>query len=351
MEVHGPVTAQQQDQAKVTLRDVAERVGLSVSAVSQALLDGPRIGVDTKARVREAAEELGYVTNSAGRALRARRADAVALIVPNTSQHVFGHSYFMHVLTGVTDAANAHEAQLVISTNVDEQHGKAAYDRVMRSGSVDGAIVTSAAVDDEGISQLVGSGVPVVLLGGFPVLPDAVSVGIDDVAASYAATEHLVRDHARRSLVHISGPLDHQAAIDRRDGALAAAAHYGAALHVMEGDFDEDSGAAAAVSIQQRGDVDGVVAANDEMAFGAMRGLTADGLDVPGQISIVGFDDFGLARVTTPAITTVRVPAEEMARLATDRLFDLIGGTRFTGPDAHAVLPTELVKRQSCGCP
>ncbi|WP_193746323.1 LacI family DNA-binding transcriptional regulator [Demequina aestuarii] len=345
------MTAPKMDVAKVTLRDVAERVGLSVSAVSQALLDGPRIGTETKARVREAAEELGYVTNSAGRALRARRADAVALIVPNTSQHVFGHSYFMHVLTGVTDAANSREAQLVISTNVDEQHGKAAYDRVMRSGSVDGAIVTSAAVDDEGIAQLVSSGVPVVLLGGFPVLPDAVSVGIDDVAASYAATEHVVRDHGRRSVVHISGPLDHQAAIDRRDGFIAAAEHYGATFEVVEGDFDEESGDAAAVSIQRREGVDGVVAANDEMAFGAMRRLAADGHDVPRRISIVGFDDFGLARVTTPAITTVRVPAEEMARLATDRLFDLIGGVRFTGPDAHAVLPTELVVRQSCGCP
>ena len=77
----------------VTLRDVADRVGLSVSAVSMALLDHPRIGADAKARVREAADELGYVANSAGRALRAQRAGAISLIVPNTSQHVFGHTH------------------------------------------------------------------------------------------------------------------------------------------------------------------------------------------------------------------------------------------------------------------
>lgn len=333
--------------AKITMRDVAERVGLSVSAVSQALLDGPRIGEDAKARVRDAAEELGYVTNSAARALRARRADAIALIVPNTSRHVFGHTYFMHVLTGVADVANSHDAQLVISTDANEHHGKVAYDRVMRSGSVDGAIVTSAAVDDKGIDQLVSSGMPVVLLGGFPDLPDAVSVGIDDVAASFTATEHLVREHGRRNLVHISGPLNHQAAIDRRDGFLAAAHQYGAHAVVVEGQFDEESGARAATSIQQTNDMDGIVAANDEMAFGAIRRLTAD---VPSRVSVVGFDDFGLARVTTPAITTLRVPAEDMARGATDRLFDLIAGARFIGPDAHAVLPTELVVRQSCGC-
>lgn len=334
----------------VTLRDVAEHVGLSVSAVSQALHDSPRIGVDTKARVRQAADELGYVTNNAARALRARRADAVALIVPNTSQHVFGHSYFMHVLTGVAEVANSRDAQLIISTNADERHGKAAYDRVMRSGSVDGAIVTSAAVDDEGIHQLVRSGLPVVLLGGFPEIPQAVSVGVDDVAASFAATRHLIRQHGRRDVVHISGPLDHQASVDRRDGFLAAARRYGANAAVVEGQFDELSGEEAASSLLPDGPVDGIVAANDEMALGAIRRLAEAGIDVPNQVSVVGFDDFGLARVTTPTITTVRVPAEEMARRATDLLFDVIAGARFTGPDAHAVLPTELVVRQSCGC-
>jgi len=87
----------------VTLRDIARHTDLSVSAVSMALLDHSRIGAETKARVREVADRLGYVPNSAGRALRAKKADTIALIVPNTSQHVFGHAYFMHVLTGVTD--------------------------------------------------------------------------------------------------------------------------------------------------------------------------------------------------------------------------------------------------------
>src|SRR6187431_1897447 len=103
----------------VTLRDVAQLTGLSVSAVTMALLDHPRIGAETKTRVREVADQLGYVPNSAGRALRARKADAIAVIVPNTGQHVFGHAYFMHVLTGVTEVANGVEAQVTVSTNPD----------------------------------------------------------------------------------------------------------------------------------------------------------------------------------------------------------------------------------------
>ncbi len=289
----------------VTLRDIADEVGLSVSAVSMALLDHPRIGADAKARVRAVADELGYVPNSAGRALRARKADAVALIVPNTSQHVFGSTYFMHVLTGVTEVANERDAQVVISTNPDESHGMVAYERVMRSGSVDGAIVTSAAVTDDNIERLVASGLPVVLLGNFPYLPDAVSVGVDDRVAAFEATSHLITSHGRRSLAHVSGPLDHQSAIDRRDGFIAAVTQHGVEGRVIEGDYSEGSGTRAAEGLR---DVDGIFAANDEMAFGAMVRLRTHGLDVPSQISIIGFDDFGLSRVTGASIATCACP-------------------------------------------
>jgi len=332
----------------VTLRDVARQADLSVSAVSMALLDSPRIGSDTKVRVREIAAELGYVANSAGRALRAQKADAIALIVPNTSQHVFGHAYFMHVLTGVTEVANAMDAQVTVSTNSDDSDGMAAYERVMRSGSVDGAIVTSASVHDENIARLVAGGLPVVLLGRYPHLADAVSIGVDDAAAAFAATEHLVTTHARKSLLHVSGPLDHQTAIDRRDGFVAAAVKHGVSYTIFGGDYSEKAGRESIRS--DDGTFDGIFAANDEMAFGAMSELLAKGMSIPSQISIVGFDDFGLSRVTTPSITTMHVPAERMARLATERLFELTAGNRVEGKDAHVVLAVELVLRQSCGC-
>lgn len=335
--------------ATVTLRDVALQADLSVSAVSMALLDSPRIGPDTKTRVREIASELGYVPNSAGRALRAQKSNAIALIVPNTSQHVFGHAYFMHVLTGVTEVANSVDAQLSVSTNPDASHGMVAYERVMRSGSADGAIVTSASVHDANIARLVASGIPVVLLGRYPHLADAVSVGIDDEGAGFAVTEHLILTHGRRSLLHLSGPLDHQTSIDRRDGFVRAATSHGVDFTVIEGDYSEESGRAA-ITDTEFDRFDGLFAANDEMAFGAMSVLLAQGRSVPSQISIVGFDDFGLSRVTSPSITTMHVPAESMARLATERLFDLIAGERVSGEDAHVVLPVDLVPRQSCGC-
>jgi DNA-binding LacI/PurR family transcriptional regulator len=258
----------------------------------------------------------------------------------------------MHVLTGVTEAANSADAQVSVSTNPDASHGMVAYERVMRSGSADGAIVTSASVHDENIARLVASGIPVVLLGRYPHLADAVSVGIDDEAAGFAVTEHLISVHGRRALLHISGPLDHQTSIDRRDGFVRAATEHRIEYSVIEGDYSEDAGrgAIAEADAADLDRFDGLFAANDEMAFGAMATLRTRGYAVPTQISIVGFDDFGLSRVTSPSITTMHVPAERMARLATERLFDLIAGERVSGTDAHVVLPVELVPRQSCGC-
>jgi DNA-binding LacI/PurR family transcriptional regulator len=335
----------------VTLKDVAGLVGITPAAASMALSGNERISAKTRERVREAAAELGYVPSSAGRALRKQKAGAIALIVPNTSRHVFGHSYFMHVLTGVSAAANARDTQVLVSTSADEANGLAAYERVMRSKSADGAIVTSAAVSDSNVERLADGGLPVVLIGNFPYLPHAVSVGVDDVSASKTITEHLILVHGRTRLMHVTGPLDHQTGIDRRTGFLQAVAEHGLEERatVVEGDFSEQAGFAAVEGADFGDDgFDGIVFANDDMAFGGLESFARRGIAVPGQVGIVGFDDFGLARVTTPRITTIRVPAERMAQLATEKLFDLIDGRAIA--QAHHEESVTLVTRTSCGC-
>jgi len=333
---------------RVTLRDVAERVGITPSACSMALADSDRISPATKEAVRIAAAELGYVGSSAARALRRQRAGAVALIVPTTSRHVFGHSYFMHVLSGVTSVANDHGTQVLIATNADKARGLTAYEQVMRSNSADGAILTSAAINDETVRRLLDSGLPVVLIGNFPQLSRAITVSVDDRSASRTATEHLIEVHGRRRLLHITGPLDHQTGIDRRDGFLDAVAEHGlgAQALVREGDFSEECGRRLVEELAD--DFDGLVAANDDMAFGALCVLRERGRDVPGDVALIGFDDFGLARVTTPAISTVAVPAEEMAAAATERLLELVDGTAEGW--THRRMEVIFRYRASCGC-
>ena len=338
--------------ASVTLRDVALRVGVTPAAVSMALSGSTRISQATTERIRAAAAELGYVPSSAAKALRRQRSDAIALVVPNSSQHVFGHSYFMHVLTGVSAAANERDVQVLISTSATEASGLTAYERVMRSRSADGAIVTSAAIGDPNIGRLAASGLPVVLLGNYPDLPETTSVGWDDVSASRTVTEHLIVTHDRRRLLHVTGPLDHRTAVDRREGFLQAVKAHGlaGASAIVEGDFDEASGFDAVTGKRfAAAGFDGVVFANDDMAFGGLQALRRDGLSVPEDVAIVGFDDFGLSRTTDPGITTMHVQAEEVARIATERLFALIDASQ--SAPTRDDLPVSLVCRASCGCP
>ena len=335
---------------RVTLRDVADVVGVTPAAVSMALRGNPRIGKDTAARIQVAARELGYVTNSAGRALRAQRSGSIALVVPNTSQHVFGHAYFMHLMVGVSTICDAHGAPLIISTSVEAEHGVTAYERLLRSQVADGAIVASAAVEDRDLAALVDSGLPVVLIGRTPTLPGSVWVGVDDVDGARSATRHLVEAHGATRIAHISGPLDHQSALDRLEGCREALAQLGAPFPlVFQGDYSEEAGVRAVQELlASRESVDAIFAANDEMAFGAMRELRRRRLRVPEDVMIMGFDDFGLARLTTPGISTVRVPAEENGRRAALLLFDLLAGR---APASRGVtLPVSLALRESCGC-
>lgn len=330
----------------VTIADVAARAGVSAGTASMALRDHARIKAATKLRVRAAADALDYVPNAAGRALRAQRAGAIAVVVPNTGRHVFSHAYFMHLLTGITEAANRRDAIVMISTNPDVNHSASAYDRILRSGRTDGVIIASAALDDPYVERMADSGLPVVLVGENPGLAELATVSLHDAEAAAAITAHLL-DHGHERIAHISGPIGHQTGRDRLAGYAAAMAHEFDESLVRAGTYDEESGGEAMTSLLTSGaDFSAVFCANDEMAYGAMTVATAAGRMIPGDLAVVGFDDFGLARVVTPALTTIRVPAAEMGRLAAELLFEVIEGASAR----HLAVDVQLIRRQSCGC-
>jgi len=238
----------------------------------------------------------------------------------------------------------------MISTNPDETHGVAAYERVLRSQAASGVIVASAFITDPNVNRMIDAALPVVLIGRFPHLPQAVSVGVDDIAGAAAITRHLLEEHGLTRIAHISGPLNHQTALDRYEGFSTALAEAGrpCAQTLAVGDFSEESGRAAARQVlDSMADVQAVFAANDEMAYGALLEMRARGLRVPEDVALAGYDDFGVSRLTTPGITTVHTPAADLGSHAAALLFDLVDGT--TPDPPHTVLPFDIVIRESCG--
>lgn len=337
---------------RVTIKDVAREAGVSTGLVSMALSDHPAVAAATKELVRRTAQRLDYVPNWAGRTLRARRLGAIAVVIPHSSHHVFSHPYFVEVLEGVTAVASAHDLTVVLSTSRAEEDGEAAYVRLLRSRRADGVIVAAAAIGDLNVSRLAASGYPLVVLGRDPHDPGIASVVVDDRGGAEQVATHLLDVHGLRRVAHIAGPLGHRSAVDKLEGYRATLARRGLPFDpdlVAEEDYSEAGGARACERLLAAGlAFDGLFAANDQMAYGALQTLRRHGLEVPRDLALVGFDDIELARVIQTPLTTVHQPMAEIGRRATELLIGLLGG-RTLGP-AQIELPTTLVVRQSCGC-
>jgi DNA-binding LacI/PurR family transcriptional regulator len=336
---------------RTTLADVARLSGVSKTSASMALSDSPRVAAETKTRVRDAARQLGYVPHFAASSLRSQKVDAIAVVVPHDTQHVFSHPFFIDVLEGVLTTANENDISPILSTARTASDESSAYSRILRGRMASGVIVAAASTTDQNVATIADAGYPVVVIGRSPKQPGIVTVGIDDQGGAQKAVEHLITVHGAKRIGHVSGPLNHQSAIDKRVGYVQALSDAGLELNPrlqFEGDYTEESGTAAAVALMPEiGNCDALFFANDQMAVAAMDHFANQGIRVPQQLRIVGYDDHPTLRHSHPAITTVRGDMVEVGKQSMTKLLQLLAGE--TDVD-NLELPTELVVRESCGC-
>ena len=339
-------------QHRVTIREVARKAGVSVGTVSLALADSPAIAADTKVRVRDAATALHYRPSALGRALQSRRTNAVALIVPHSSQHVFGHLYFMEVLSGVSEVLNSAGMTLVLSTTQSEIAEEEAYAKILHSQMVDGVILASAALNDKNIANLQMSSLPFVFIGRYPLDPGVQTVSITDEEGAHQAVRHLVW-HGHTRIAHVSGPLAHLSAADRLAGYRAALAEAGIEFrpeYCWEGDYSQEAGRAGTHALLSLAEPPtAIFAANDDTAIGVADALRTAGRKPGIDFPIVGFDDVMFARLVDPPLTTVHQPMRELGSAAARLLLALLNGDMST-ESLQVQLPTRLVIRSSCGC-
>lgn len=331
--------------SRPTLEMVAARAGVSRATASRVLRGSSKVSGSARDAVLLAADEMAYTVNRAARALVTRRSDSIAFLVAENEDRMFGDPYFLGVLRGAQTEAAAAGMQLVFviaSSAADIDH----FTTFVGGGHVDGVLLVSLHGDDHLARRLEKLGVPTVL-NGRPFTPDTgiFSVDSDNVDGGRRATEVLVARGAR-SIATITGPLDMAVGQDRLSGyqqALEEAELPYRSSAVVEGDFTVEGGAAAmARLLETQPDLDGVFVASDLMALGAIRTLSDRGRRVPADIAVVGFDDVREAQLTTPPLTTLRQPLDELGRSMTRVLLARIGGG---DPPQRTVLPTELVRR------
>ncbi|MGE5286112.1 MAG: LacI family DNA-binding transcriptional regulator [Micromonosporaceae bacterium] len=334
-----------QRRAAPTLETVAAEAGVSRATVSRVINDSPRVSPEVKAAVRQAITRLGYVPNRAARSLVTRRTDTIAMVVTEPDTTFFSDPYFAHVVRATIPALEGTDVQLVlVMAQTKAEHARLT--RYLQGQHVDGVLLMSLHGDDPLPRILQRARVPTVSWGRPPrPLAHIPYVDADNVGGGRQAVGHLLKV-GRKRIATIAGPADMCVGADRLLGyreAMREAGHDDRL--VAHGDFSQQSGERAMDELLAREPrLDGVFAASDLMAAGALRALRRAGRRVPDDVAVVGHDDLEVARLTEPTLTTVHQPVDEMARTMTVMLLEQVHDGKEALP---AVLPTYLVERSS----
>jgi LacI family transcriptional regulator len=324
-----------------TIKDVGARAGVSVATVSRVLNGKGLVREDTVRRVLDAAAALNYVPHGGARSLSTRRTSTVGVVLPDLHGE-----FFSETIRGIDVAARQRGYHLLVSGSHSEWSEMSAVLLAGR-GRVDGLIVMAPEMEAERIASWLPSGLPVVLLNGRA--EGTWSVAVDNAQGAGSMMKHLL-SLGHREIGFISGPEGNSDAIERlrawremmRESGIAAIDEL-----LVEGDFSETAGYEAGYTILSRPRrPTALFAANDAMAIGALCAIREQGVRVPEDIAVVGFDDVPIARFLSPPLTTVSVEIAELGRQAFELLLE--AGEPGREPRLE-ILPTHLVIRESCG--
>jgi DNA-binding LacI/PurR family transcriptional regulator len=326
-----------------TLDEVAERARVSRTVASRVINNGPHVSPAKREAVEKAVRELGYTPNRAARTLATRQTGVVVLAVSGDGPGVFADPFFGQIIVGASTALEKTDLHLVLSL-ATTGHGQRRLQDFLQTRGADGVMLTALRGHDPLVDVAAQSGLPTVFIGlpiqGTPPF----YVEADNAGGARAATEHLLRG-GRRRIAMITGPDDTAVGRERHRGYAEALTLAGLTAYATEaGDFSEAGGASAMRALlHSHPGLDAVVAANDNMAAGALRVLRDAGRSVPGDVAVTGFDDLPIARHTDPRLTTVQQPVQGLGQAAARMLTELLGG----GRPQPLILPTNLVVRES----
>ncbi|MBN8807850.1 MAG: LacI family DNA-binding transcriptional regulator [Sphingomonas sp.] len=313
--------------------------------VSRVINGEAKVRPATRDVVKDAIAELNYSPNSAARALAGAEQCRLGLLYSNPSA-----GYFSAFLLGGLDQARRHDAQLIVEhCDVADQGFDAA--RHLIQGGIDGILLPSPLNESRELRRLlIAEGIPTVLIGSGAPAPEMLAVDIDEGGAAYAMTKHIVSLGHRR-IGFITGDPVHTASSLRLDGYKAALRDSRLPVDetlIASGLFTYRSGLDAAEQLIDREDAPtAIFASNDDMGAATVAVAHKLGLDVPGDLTVCGFDDTTLATVTWPELTTIHQPIDDMARAAIEMLVTTIRAGAGAGEREHRLLDFTLVRRQS----
>ena len=327
-------------QTTVTLSMVADRAGVSAATVSRILNNTAVVSAAKRQAIDDAIAALGYVPNPVARGLAGGKTFSIGIITQNLDSPFYGAS--MRGIEIELEAAGYSALFVSGHWHADEE---ARCVDVLRSRRVDGIILLTGRLSDSSLKRIAKQ-MPLVVTGRSLKAPQLYSLNFDNLEGARLATEKLIQ-LGHRDIAFVGGVEDHPDAVDRHQGYAAALQQYKIPYDkrlVLPGQYIEESGILAIEELFKRKRAfTAIFAANDQMAWGAALGLHRRGVRVPHDVSLIGFDDLTTSTYTTPPLSTIRQPAQEIGRLAALSMLALLRGER-----PHYALPTpQWVERES----
>lgn len=331
---------------RITVRDIARELGITAMTVSRALNDRPDISVETKQKVVETAQRLGYVQSALGRGLASGFAKAVGCIPTTLTDPFMGR-----ILEGIEERAQEDGFALIITTSQPEPQRQLAAINMFGAYRVAGVIVMCSRVEKLYLANLAGLNTPVIVVNDESSSPHAHSVRVDDRTVAQLAVSHLL-DLGHRRIAHITVADEMASGRIRFEGYRQTLSEFGLSYEpafVVYTDNSEEGGAKAARQLLtlQSGPT-AVFCYNDRTAIGALAAFQQAGLTLPQDMSVVGVDNTQAAAWVSPSLTTVRQPARQMGRVAMEMVLELLAEQ--TGRK-EVIIPGELIVRHSSAPP
>ena len=331
---------------QITMKEIAKKLGVSVSTISRALKDSPELHPETKRKIVEAAKEMNYQPNLLAQSLRISRSKTLGVIVPEITSH-----FFASCISGIQDTANKRGYNVMICQSNESIEQEKANIRTLVSSQVDGLLISLSRETNqfEHLYDLYDREINFVLFDRVQEDIPVSKVTFNDAGGAYQVTKHLLENGSRR-IVYVSGPEDLYISKKRKEGYLRALAEFG--VHqdnslIKITDLTESGNIKVARDIlHMRPQPDAVFCMIDPVAVDVLTEWKSQGIRIPEDIALAGFTNNPTSAVVEPPLTTVAQPGYEMGKLAVSHLLDQLDGIASEDP-ISIVLETTLVPRKS----
>jgi DNA-binding LacI/PurR family transcriptional regulator len=331
----------------ITVKDVAEHAGVSIATVSRVVNHSEDVSPELREKVLHTIEELGYHPSRTAQRLRARKSLVIGLIISDIQ-----NPFFTSVVRGIEDVAHQQDYSIILCNSDEDPEKEKLYIDVMRSEEVAGVIISSTSQVTGYLDRLLDSGIPVVAMDRSIKHQRVDIVSVENVLGAYEAVSHLLQK-GHQWIGFIGLPMNLTTGVERREGYINALNDHGlkpAEELMCIGDARQEGGFNCAKDLLDRGHpLTALFVSNNLMTLGALGAIKSQGLLIPEDISLIGFDDMPWAQYLSPPLTAVSQPTYELGKHSAELLLKRISNP--SEKTQHIRLKTELIVRESVGPP